>query len=90
VVGQEARVTVFAGQPILAEDFAAPALVERNQIVALVYVHGALQIMTEGRALGRAGAGERVTVLNLGSRATVQGVVTGSGVVEVTADLERN
>jgi flagellar basal body P-ring formation protein FlgA len=90
VAGQEARVTVFAGQPILAVNFAAPALVDRNQIVTLIYAQGTLQIVTEGRALGRAGAGEMVRVMNLGSRATVTGIVTGTGAVSVGPDLQKD
>ncbi len=87
VAGQEARVTVFAGQPILAVNFTAPALVDRNQIVALIYSRGTLQIVTEGRALGRAGAGELVRVMNLASRSTVSGVVTDTGAVHVGPNL---
>lgn len=85
VLGQEARVTVFAGRPIKAADFVAPALVERNQIVSLVFAQGALQITAEGRALDRAGEGEFVRVMNLASRSTVNGVVIGPGIVRVGA-----
>jgi flagellar basal body P-ring formation protein FlgA len=81
IAGQEARVTIFAGRPIRPADFVAPALVDRNQIVSLSYDKGALRIVTEGRALGRAGAGETVSVMNLASRATVTGTVTGPGAV---------
>lgn len=89
VAGREARVTVFAGQPIRSEDFTAPALVDRNQIVSLIYVQGTLRIMTEGRALGRAGAGDMVRVMNLASRSTVSGVVTENGAVRVGPDLPK-
>jgi flagellar basal body P-ring formation protein FlgA len=88
VVGQEARVTIFAGRPILAADFAPPALVIRNQIVVLIYTQGALQIVTEGRALDRAGEGEMVRVMNLASRATVHGLVTETGAVRVGPVLQ--
>lgn len=83
VVGREARVTVFAGRPILASDFAPAALVDRNQIISLIYVRGSLQITTEGRALDRAGAGETVRVMNLASRSTISGTVTETGAVRV-------
>lgn len=83
IIGQEARVAVFAGRPIRAADFVAPALVDRNQLVSLSYDAGGLTIVTEGRAMERAGAGEVVRVMNLTSRATVFGTVTGPGVVQV-------
>jgi flagella basal body P-ring formation protein FlgA len=51
VVGMEARVVLYAGRPIRPGDIGAPAIVERNQIVALVFRHGTLTIAAEGRAL---------------------------------------
>jgi flagellar basal body P-ring formation protein FlgA len=83
VIGQEARVTIYAGRPIRATDFGAPTLVDRNQIVQLIYAAGGLQIITEGRALGRGGAGDVIRVMNIASRSTVSGVVTDTGAVRV-------
>jgi flagellar basal body P-ring formation protein FlgA len=83
VIGQEARVTIYAGRPILAGDFGPPALVDRNQIVSLIYVAGGLQIVTEGRALGRGGTGDVIRAMNLASRTTVSGIVTETGAVRV-------
>lgn len=80
-IGMEARVALYAGRPLRAGDLGPPALVERNQIVILSYRQGGLQITTEGRALGRAGAGEPVRVMNLSSRNTVTAVVGPDGTV---------
>jgi flagellar basal body P-ring formation protein FlgA len=88
IVGREARVTVFAGQPILAADFVAPALIDRNQVVPLIYANGVLHIVTEGRALGRAAAGDTVRVMNLASRTTVSGRVTETGAVRVGPETQ--
>lgn len=82
-VGMEARVTLYAGRPIPLASLAPPALVERNQLVALVFREGGLDIRTDGRALGRAAEGEAVRVMNLASRTTVSGRVAGPGVVTV-------
>lgn len=83
VIGMEARVTLYAGRPIRPADLAPPALVERNQLVSLAYVRGAVRISADGRALDRAGLGERVRVMNLDSRISVTGRVVGPGAVEV-------
>jgi flagella basal body P-ring formation protein FlgA len=82
-VGQEARVTLYPGRPILAGQVGAPALVERNQLVRMVYAAGGLSITAEGRALDRAGAGEMVRVMNLASRQIVTGAVATDGSIEV-------
>lgn len=83
VVGLELRATLYAGRPVRDALLGAPALVTRNQVVTLQYHRGGLAIVTEGRALGRAGVAERVRVLNLSSRETVWGVVRIDGSVSV-------
>jgi flagella basal body P-ring formation protein FlgA len=82
-VGQEARVALYPGRPILASQIGAPALVERNQVVRVSYMSGALKIVTEGRALDRAAAGDPVRVMNLASRQTITGTVADDGSIRV-------
>jgi len=81
--GLEARVALYPGRPILASQLRAPALVERNAVVRMAYRSGPLRIVTEGRALDRAAAGEPVRVMNLASKQTVAGVVAADGSIEV-------
>jgi len=84
IIGKEARVALYPGRPIRAGDVTTPAVIERNQMVPLVYMRGGLQIEAEGRALGRAGPGDYVRVMNLASRATVTGRVTEDGKIKVS------
>jgi flagella basal body P-ring formation protein FlgA len=83
VIGQEARVNIYAGRPILLTEIGPPALVERNALVVLRYSTNLLSITTEGRALDRAGNGELVRVMNLSSRVVVRGRVRPDGEIEV-------
>ena len=83
VVGQEARVALYAGRPVRPGDIGPPALVERNDLVKLIFRHGVLSIETEGRSLGRGAEGEFIRVMNLSSRATVTGRITADGSIEV-------
>jgi len=82
-VGMEARVTLYAGRPVPLSGLAPAALVERNQLVTLVFRHGGLEIRAEGRALGRAGPDETIRVLNLASRTAVTGRAVAPGLVSV-------
>ena len=84
VIGLETRVAIYAGRPIRLADLGPPAIIDRNQPVTLVFQQGALQIRTEGRALGRAAHGETVRVMNLASRNTVLGRVGPDGHVFVS------
>ena len=83
VIGQEARVALYPGRPVRPGDVGPPAIVERNDLVSLVYNQGGLRIATEGRALGRGAAGEMLRVMNMTSRTTVFGKVRPDGSVEV-------
>jgi flagella basal body P-ring formation protein FlgA len=83
LVGQEARVALYPGRPIRTGDFGPPALVDRNDLVVLVFDRQPLSITAEGRALGRGAVGDRIRVMNLSSRTTVTGLIRLDGQIEV-------
>ena len=83
VVGLEARRAIYAGRPIRLTDIGPPAVIERNQIVPIIFQKNGLQITAEGRSLSRAAPGERVRVMNMSSRNTVNGWVGPNGTVFV-------
>ena len=82
-IGMEARVALYAGRPIMPGDLGSPAIVERNQIITLHFQRGGLMISTEGRALGRAGPGDMVRVMNVSSRSTVTARIGADGAAYV-------
>jgi flagella basal body P-ring formation protein FlgA len=81
--GLEARVTLYPGRPILTSQIGPPAIVERNQVVRMTFLRGPLAITADGRALDRGGAGDRIRVMNLGSKQIVTGAVADDGSIEV-------
>ncbi|MBV7395343.1 flagellar basal body P-ring formation chaperone FlgA [Mameliella sediminis] len=83
VIGQEARTAIYPGRAVMRGAVGAPALVDRNQAVELVYAHGGLRIKAEGRALGRGAAGERIRVMNVDSRTVLFGTITSNGSILV-------
>ncbi|OIQ74023.1 flagellar basal body P-ring biosynthesis protein FlgA [mine drainage metagenome] len=86
VVGKETRVILYAGRPIEPADIGPPALIKRNQIVALSFQRGSLSILTEGRSLGRGGVGDEIKVMNTSSHSTVTGTVDTDGTVIVQSE----
>ncbi|AZL61147.1 flagellar basal body P-ring formation protein FlgA [Tabrizicola piscis] len=82
-LGLETRVAIYAGRPILPANLGTPTLVQRNQLVTLIYLAGGLAISTDGRALARGSAGETVRVINIASRTTVSGRIGPDGAVYV-------
>ncbi|SMR83474.1 flagella basal body P-ring formation protein FlgA [Aliiroseovarius halocynthiae] len=84
VIGQEARVVLYTGRPVLPNDIGPPSVIDRNQIVTLVYTAGPMTILAEGRSLGSGAIGDRVRVMNLSSRTTITGSVSANGDVIVS------
>ncbi len=85
-IGQETRTAIFAGRAIRVDDVGPPAVVERNQIVPLLYRRGALSISVEGRALGRGGVGDVLRVINIASRNVVTAWVGADGTLIVNSN----
>ncbi|MEP3347203.1 MAG: flagellar basal body P-ring formation chaperone FlgA [Litoreibacter sp.] len=83
VIGLEVQRVLYRGRPFQVGDIGAPALVERNEIVTLIYQTTLLSIATEGRALGRGAEGAKLRVINIASRNTVVGHVNHAGEVIV-------
>lgn len=78
-IGMEARVTLYASRPVRPGDIGTPAIVERNQIVTLIFRRGALNITADGRALDRAGPGDVIRIMNLASRSNVMARIGEDG-----------
>ncbi len=89
LVGLEAKVTLYQGRPIAARDVGPAAIIERNQVVTMRFASGNLTITADARALGRAGIGDEIRVMNLASRKTVFGTVGADGVVYVGTPPQR-
>lgn len=83
MIGQEARVALYAGRPVYGGDIGPAAVVDRNDLVKLIFRNGGLSIATEGRALGRGSVGEFIRVMNLASRTTITGRILEDGTIEV-------
>ncbi len=83
IAGLEARIALYPGRPIPLAHVGPPAVVERNQIVMLVYRSDGLHIVAEGRALGRGAQGDFIKVMNLTSRSTVMGRVAANGTIQM-------
>jgi flagella basal body P-ring formation protein FlgA len=88
-VGMQARKQLRAGQALKTADLAKPDLVQRDQNVTLIYESTGLYLTIRGKALEGGTEGDVVNVLNLQSKRTVSGVVTGRGQVSVSVATPR-
>jgi flagella basal body P-ring formation protein FlgA len=85
VVGLAARRAVRPGQPLRNADLMKPEFVVKNDMVLLHYEVPGIVLTMRGRALDTGVEGDTVSVLNINSKRTIQGIVTGPGRVTVFA-----
>lgn len=84
-VGMQSRRPLRAGQAIRNADLAKPDLVVRDQAVTLVYRATGIQLTIRGKAQESGTEGDVVNIMNLQSKRSVAGVVTGRGEVTVSS-----
>jgi flagella basal body P-ring formation protein FlgA len=68
---------------------AKPDLVQRDQNVTLIYESPGLYLTVRGKALEAGTEGDVVNVMNLQSKRTVSGTVSGRGQVSITVATPR-
>jgi flagella basal body P-ring formation protein FlgA len=83
-VGMQARRQLRAGQAIKTADLAKPDLVQRDQNVTLIYEAPGIHLTMRGKALENGTEGDVVSVMNLQSKRTISGTVTGRGQVTIS------
>lgn len=88
-IGMQARKQLRAGQALRGADLSKPDLVQRDQAVTLIYETAGLYLTVRGKAIEAGTEGDVVNVLNLQSKRTVSGTVTGRGQVSVTIAAPR-
>ncbi len=85
LIGMTPRRVLVSGQPVLAGDIETPQLVDRGEIVTMVFNEGGLQLTAQGKALEKGGKGDRIKVVNTSSSKTVVAEVTNDKEVTLTA-----
>jgi flagella basal body P-ring formation protein FlgA len=88
-IGMQMRKGVRLGQYLRMTDIAKADLVQRDQNVTLIYEQPGLYLTMRGKANEAGSEGDTITVTNLQSKRTVQGVVTGPGQVTMSAIAPR-
>jgi flagella basal body P-ring formation protein FlgA len=83
VIGLAARGGVRAGQPLRTTDLMKPEIVKKNEMVLLHYEVPGIVLTMRGQALDSGTEGDIINVLNVQSKRTIQGIVTGPGRVTI-------
>lgn len=76
-IGLALRTAMRAGQPLHRADLMKPQVVHRDDNVTLVYEVPGILLTTRGKALESGAEGDVINVLNVQTKRTIQGTVTG-------------
>jgi flagellar basal body P-ring formation protein FlgA len=82
-VGQALRRQVAPGQPVPLADLTTPAAVQKGANVLITLESPGIALAAQGQALESGSVGDRIRVLNTGSRAVVLADILGPGQVRV-------
>jgi flagella basal body P-ring formation protein FlgA len=82
-IGFAVRAAVRAGAPLRRADLMKPQMVHRDDNVTLVYEVPGILLTTRGKALEAGAEGDVINILNVQSKRTVQGTVTGPNRVNI-------
>jgi flagellar basal body P-ring formation protein FlgA len=88
-VGMQTRRPLRAGQALKTLDLTKPDLVLRDQDVTIIYQTAGVYLTTRGKALDSGSDGDTVNVLNVQSKRTISGHVTGRGQVSIDIVMPR-
>jgi flagella basal body P-ring formation protein FlgA len=88
-IGMQTRRPLRAGQALKMLDLSKPDLVHRDQDVTIIYQTAGVYLTTRGKALDSGSDGDTVSVLNIQSKRTVSGRVSGRGQVSVDIVMPR-
>ena len=79
LIGFETRRTLRPGEPLRSYDLQRPMLVERGELVTLLFEAPGIQLSVRARALEDAADGDLARFVNLQSNRTVEALVDGPG-----------
>ena len=73
----------WPSQPLRRTDLMKPQMVHRDDTITLVYEVPGILLTTRGKALESGAEGDVINVLNVESKRTIQGTVTGTNRVSI-------
>lgn len=83
LVGQSPKRVLIPGLPVRVSDVQKPVAVAKNAVITMSVSSRGLSLTAMGRAIEAGATGDIIQVMNVQTKKTVQGVVTGPNLVQV-------
>jgi flagellar basal body P-ring formation protein FlgA len=85
-IGLTVRTTLQPGRPLRVAELMKPDLVQRGDLVTLVYEAPGVVLTLRGKAMEAGAVGDTISALNEQSKRTVQGTIAGPGRVMIRSN----
>ncbi len=83
IVNMTPRRVAADGKPLMMNDLESPKMVDRGDLITLVFADGPITLTVKGKSLQSGAMGDTVRVANIDSNKNLQGIVTGHREVTV-------
>lgn len=83
LVGMTPRRMLVSGKPVRSNELERPQLVERGDIVTIVFNDSAMTLTTQGKAMQSGAKGDVIRIVNISSNRTIDAFVESDGTVTV-------
>jgi flagellar basal body P-ring formation protein FlgA len=88
-VGLAARTVLQPGRPLRNAELMKPEMIQRNEMVTLMFEVPGIKLTVRGKAAEGGAAGDTISVVNEQTKRTIQGVVVAPGRVVVSPTTPR-
>ena len=89
LIGKIAKRPLRSGSAAASRDVSAPRVIDKDDMVTVVYTSGGVTLTLQAKAMGPAAAGEPVTVTNLQSKKVFQAIAESPGRAIVGPQADR-
>ena len=89
IIGKAAKRPLRAGAAVISRDVTPPRVIERDDVVQVVFRDRGVSLTLQGKAMEAAAVGDSVKVQNVASKKIIEAVATGPGRAVVGPDADR-
>ncbi len=83
IIGMTPRRVAMIGEPLRESEFDYPQIVERGEYITIIYDNGPMMLTAKGKAMQNGAKGDIVSVINVTSNRSVQGIISAEREVTV-------
>ncbi len=88
IIGLTATKNLKSGSFIKSSDIETPKMIQKNQLVTLIFKKSNLSLKTQGKAMAEGTLNDTIAVMNISSKRTVHGIVKAPGVVVIQNTID--